>query len=180
MEGFEMIATVDQASTKAAALARRRAVLPENVLMEFRAELLDEVWCRMFILKRLHGEDPRCPECSGTIQEKSLQRFWLGERVRCEVCGKFFTALTGTFLSGSHLSFQEIILLMFLLQIHVPDKQVAEVIEVSVEAVRIWRHKFQAIERLQAMDLVDRNDERKAVAYPDGQSSTCLETGAHL
>ncbi len=124
-----------------------RAFMPADVLREFRAEILDEPWCRLWILKRLHGDLPRCPGCAVSIPEKSLQRFWMGARVRCDACGKFFTALTDTFLSGCHLSFQEVVMLAFMLSIEVPDKRIAELIEISAEAVRIWRHKFEAIEK---------------------------------
>jgi transposase-like protein len=168
MEGAEMTAidVVDLAPERC-----HRAFLPADVLKEFRAEILDEPWCRLWILKRLHRRDPRCPGCDVPVPEKSLQRFWLGARIRCDACGKFFTALTDTFLSGCHLSYQEIVLLGFLLAMDshsmngISDKQIAELLEISAEAVRIWRHKFSAVDRLQSIQraaILERIEKRPA------------------
>jgi transposase-like protein len=154
MEGVEMTAIDVNGLTPDRC---HRAFVPADLLREFRAEILDGEWCRRWILKRLHGDHPRCPGCAAPVSEKSLQRFWSGMRIKCDSCGKFFWALTDTFLSGSHLSFQEIVLLGVLLAmadrsvIGISDKQIGEILEISTEAVRIWRHKFEAIGRLQDM-----------------------------
>ena len=79
------------------------------------------------------------------IPEKSQPRFWAGERVKC-CCGKFFTALTGTILSGCQLDFREVILLAVLLFLGVPDKVIAGFLRMSTAGVRLWRQKFESIE----------------------------------
>jgi hypothetical protein len=112
---------------------------PGAVLAMFGADFLVESFCRMWILGKLHPAGADCPGCGKDIL---LRTFWDGGRVKCDGCGKYFTALTGTFLSGCHLSFREIVLLALLLALEVPDKQIAAVIKMSAENVRLWRLKF--------------------------------------
>jgi transposase-like protein len=156
METIENTATinnVDQAVTSAAAVdCPRRCVnkserfTPGDVLAMFGADLLDEQRCRIWVLTKIHPKGAHCPRCGNNIGPAkfilTLPSFWKGGRVRCDQCGKYFTALTGTFLSGCHLKFREIILLALLLALDVPDKQIAAIIKMSAENVRLWRLKF--------------------------------------
>lgn len=108
----------------------------------------DEAVCREWILKRLHPDGERCPGCGEQIPGKALGRFYAAERVKCFRCGKFFTALTGTFLSGCQLSFAEVIALAMFLSPEFTDKKIADVLGMSAANVRIWRAKFEAMEKL--------------------------------
>jgi transposase-like protein len=148
MKGIDMSTKVD----KVPATERyRRMFLPADALREFLPGILDESACRLWILKRLHKDDPTCPGCGAPVPEKSMSRFWDCARIRCNSCGKFYTSLTDTFIASAHLSFQEIFLLSVLLAIGVSDRRVAEIMSLSVDAIRIWRKKFLAIEQLQIM-----------------------------
>jgi transposase-like protein len=71
-----------------------------------------------------------------------MHSFWDCKRIKCGRCGKYFTALTGTFLSGCHFNFREIVLLALLLALGVVDKQIAAILKISSENVRLWRHHF--------------------------------------
>ena len=121
--------------------------IPEDVRNAFNAELLDENLCRDLILGMLFPKYKLCPGCEVNIPWERLHSFWMGKRIKCWNCGKYFTALTGTFLSGCHFNFGEIVLLGFMLALNVPDKQIAETLKMSVENVRLWRHRFEAIEQ---------------------------------
>ena len=114
-----------------------------DVLHDFQANFLNEVVCREWVLKRLHPVGAYCPGCGVAIPEKSLQRFWMSERVKCCQCNKFFTALTGTFLSGCQLDYREVILLAILLSPDMSDKNIAEILNMSAANIRIWRKKFK-------------------------------------
>ncbi len=114
-----------------------------EVLAVFSAEFMGEHVCRLWVLSKLHRDhQPCCPGCGEPVAAHLLHSFWNNGRVRCSKCRKYFTALTGTFLSGCHLGFREVMLLALLLALDVPDKQIASTIKMSAENVRLWRLKL--------------------------------------
>lgn len=117
-----------------------------DVLDAFDADFLDEERCRSWVMNKLHPDGGHCPRCGADIPDRQMRGFWSCKRMKCGRCGKFFTALTGTFLSGCHLKFREIVLLALLLALEVPDKQIASILHMSAENVRLWRIKFKAME----------------------------------
>lgn len=68
--------------------------------------------------------------------------------MRCGSCGKFFTALTGTFLAGTHMNYREIVLLALFLSLDLPFKKIGQLLEISQETVRLWKMKFDAFENM--------------------------------
>ena len=133
---------------------RRQAgmFIPADVLNAFDVKYLDAGWCRAWVMERLHQVEPfdanKCPRCGTDIPERQMHSFWDCKRIKCDHCGKYFTALTGTFLSGCHFSFREIVLLAFMLALGVADKQIAATLKISAENVRLWRHRFEAISQI--------------------------------
>lgn len=121
---------------------------PVAITGVFGAEFLDAGACDAYIIESLHGDCLACPGCGATVAARSFHGLRVENRVRCRRCGKFFTALTGTFLSGTHLSSREIVLLALLLGLGVQDKEVARIIGISAESVRLWRLKFRAQEEI--------------------------------
>jgi transposase-like protein len=115
---------------------------PEDVFRGFNADFLDEGKCRVWIMWLLHRDETICPGCGSPIAERTLQSFWQCKRVRCDSCGKYFTALTDTFLSGCHFHFREIVLLSLLIALGVQDRQIATMLKISTENVRLWKLKF--------------------------------------
>jgi transposase-like protein len=121
---------------------------PNDVLAVFNVNFMDYDFARLWILKRLHPDGAHCPGCGLPVADKSLQRFWSNGRLSCRECGKYFTALTGTFLAGCHLDYRGVILLAVLLTLGVHDKQIAAIVGTSAENVRLWRIKFNVQARL--------------------------------
>ena len=119
-----------------------------DVVSSLCVDFINESSCRDWVLKRLHPNGACCPGCGVALPEKSLQRFWMADRVKCCQCDKFFTALTGTFLSGCQLDFREVILLAILLSPDITDKIIADVLKMSPANVRIWRAKFEMMGKL--------------------------------
>ena len=127
---------------------------PADVARAFRADYLDEAVCRRWILTTIHGAGAiACPECRAPLTGIALRRFWEGKRICCRACGKFFTALTGTFLAGCHFNFQEIILLAVFLYFRIPKYEIVRRLKISGEAVRLWEIKFTALERVKGTDI---------------------------
>jgi transposase-like protein len=108
-------------------------------------DFLDEAKCRAWLLKKLHPADPVCPGCARAIEDPTrLQRFWRGQRLNCEHCNKFYTALTDTIFSGSHLSFRQLFLLAALSGAGIKDPALAAAINITPESCRLWRKKFKS------------------------------------
>jgi len=123
--------------------------IPADVAENFGVEFLDEAYCRQFVLRMIHGDgDPKCPKCHAILRKASTRSFWEGKRIRCSLCGKFFTATTGTFLSGNHLSYRAVVLIAVLLYLDIAHKKIARILQVSTETVRLWEIKFKMIGRL--------------------------------
>lgn len=115
----------------------------------FDANFLDESACRLWILKALHNKPPViCPECGSKLSESCCGRFWEAKRIRCTNCGKFFTALTKTILSGCHLNFRSIMLLAVLLHYGFKTDLIAKKLDISSETVRLWQKKLSSLEKL--------------------------------
>lgn len=131
---------------------RTRVFIPRDVGKVFSAGFLDEMFCRDWILAEIHGRGERyCPECHTPLTEIALQRFGDGKRICCRTCGKFFTALTGTFLAGCHMSFSEVILFAVFLYLRIPAREIARILHISPETVRLWEIKFNTLERMKGM-----------------------------
>jgi hypothetical protein len=117
---------------------------PSDILSGTVAGFFDEEICRVWILGRLHPDGAACPACLSPIAgEASLQSFWSGDRVRCVRCGKYFTALTGTFLAGGHLGYTQVILIGILIGSLADDSAIASIMSMSTEGVRLWRRRFE-------------------------------------
>lgn len=133
-----------------------RSFTPRDVGREFGAGFLDEGVCRWWILKKIHGDgEITCPKCHAPLFSVALRRFWEGLRICCRSCGKFFTARTGTFLDGCHMNFREIILLADFLHHDYPAREIARILKISAETVRLWEIKFQALERMKGMEIAN-------------------------
>lgn len=116
---------------------------PGEAISAFSADFLSEHVCRMWVLNKLHDTDPpRCPRCGEPVADNLLRSFWENRRVRCVNCRKMFTALTGTFLSGCHMTFREIFLLVVLLSFDLAGRHIAQIMKMSPENVRLWRLKL--------------------------------------
>jgi len=123
-----------------------------DLLAAFGPEFLDDGVCRDWVLRRLHPAGAFCPGCGAGIQgDNRLQRFWSGLRLTCPSCGKFFTALTGTFLARSQQSFRELVLLAFLLEAGFSNTETARLVGNHTNTVRMWRLKFDTIKEIEGL-----------------------------
>lgn len=126
---------------------KKGAFTPAEIFQEFNAKYLDEDCCRCFVIGKIYQDNFYCPECGNSIPDNLMRSFLNLKRIKCDRCGKYFTALTGTFLSGTHFDFREIVLLAFMLAMGIEDKQIAATLKISAESVRLWRHRFAALEQ---------------------------------
>jgi transposase-like protein len=128
--------------------------MPADVARDFGADFLDERACRQWILAAVHPSGTAsCPQCHGELTGIAMRRFWEGKRIRCRNCGKYFTALTGTFLGGCHMSFNQIVLFAVFLNFGIQFRDIAKILKISPETVRLWDNKFTALKRIREMEV---------------------------
>jgi len=119
-----------------------KTAITGEILHHFGVGFLDESSCREWVILFLYRDGIVCPGCGIAVQDRNLRRFWLGKRIRCHRCGKFFTALTGTFLSGIHLDFRRIVLLLLFVALGMDNTFIARRLNCSPETVRLWKKKL--------------------------------------
>ena len=119
-------------------------MINQEAFAALNAEFMNEVKCREWILNKLHPTGAHCPGCGQVLDDAGrLKNFYNGDRLACRICRKYFTALTGTFFSGAHLDFKGLFLLTALSGCGVPDKIIAEKLDITLQCARSWRIKFE-------------------------------------
>ena len=121
---------------------------PLSVRQRFCADFLDEAACTDLIIEILHGQAPVCPSCRHEVAGPRLQAYRQGRRIRCDSCGKFFSVLSDTCFSGTHMNFREIVLLILLVSLNLPDRTVAALTRQNQETVRLWRKKLSVLDKI--------------------------------
>jgi transposase-like protein len=104
----------------------------------FGADCLDEYSCRRRLTDVLHSKGAFCPHCGKPVSQDSIPQWQRWGRIKCS-CGRWFTARTGTALSGSRLSGGQVMLLSLLLTLGQSNQTIARLTGVSTETVRCWR-----------------------------------------
>jgi transposase-like protein len=113
-----------------------------EALDSFGVEFLDEGHCREWVISFLFRGGIACPGCGIPVRKSDLRRFWLGKRIKCYNCNKFFTALTGTFFSGTHLDFRKIVILLLFIALGLDNNFIAHRLNCNPETVRLWKKKL--------------------------------------
>ena len=151
-----------------------------DVGRSFKAGFLDQEVCRWWILKKIHGDGAiTCPECYAPLTDIALRRFWEGCRICCRACGKYFTALTGTFLGGCHMDYREIYTLALFLHHNIPAREIARILQISSETVRLWEIKFEALKRVKAIQAAESEEDHSDDACPCGDPD-CNRPFGHI
>ena len=148
METIKTIATFNKSYKTPPDPSGHGRFTPADVLEVFDVNFLDYDFSRMWVLKRLHPNGAYCPGCGAALPENKLQRFWSNQRISCRACGKYFTALTGTFVGCCQLDFRGLVLLSVLLALGVHDRKIAAIVGMSRDNVRLWRRKFARGEKV--------------------------------
>ena len=115
----------------------------EAAASAFCAGFLDEKSCREWVLTTIHDLKPACPRCGSAVAPHLLDRFWDNKRVRCPGCRNLIEATTGTFLTGTRLTFSKVMILAVLIALQVPASDTARIAGVDLETVRQWRLRFE-------------------------------------
>lgn len=122
----------------------RVGFLPIDVVRDLDASWLDETTCRMWVLLRLHHGGACCPGCGCPITSDQRLAFSQFKRIVCGSCGKYFTALSGTFLSGIQGDLRQPIMMAYLIGLGLPDSAIADQLGVARSSVWRFRKKFEA------------------------------------
>lgn len=119
--------------------------------LAFSARFLCDEDCARWLSAHLHPEGPSCPGCGQAGPGgRGAERFSLFQRVQCAECGRFFTAASGTWMSGAKISPRQVMLLAALVAFGTDMETIIRVVGVSEVTVRYWIKKFSTIERVGA------------------------------
>lgn len=110
-----------------------------DVVGDLDASWLDEMTCRMWVLLRLHHRGASCPGCGSPIGENQRPAFSAFNRIRCRNCGKYFNALSGTFLSGVKTDLRRVVMMAYLIGLGLPDTMIAK--RMGVDRSLVWRYR---------------------------------------
>ncbi len=124
----------------------QRSFTPRDLFKSFNPDFFDMEYCRRWVLDRIHPDGPRCPSCSGDLTPVSEKSFYDGRKVVCRHCKKRFTAMTGTFLSGTHLTYKEIVLVLLLFHLRVETTEIMKHASLSRDTLNIYRRKFATLQ----------------------------------
>lgn len=123
-----------------------RFISPKELIKDFSVNFLDESLCVSYLLQKLHPSGLRCSHCAKAITDKTtLNNFSALKRCQCKSCKRWFTAMTGTFLQGSHLAVREIILFMLLFGFQVSSNDIARTLSLHPDTVKLWQKKIEAL-----------------------------------
>ena len=113
-----------------------------ELMDEFSIDLLDETACRDFFLRTLHSAGVSCPECRAEVSSlRRLESFWNMQRICCQVCGRTFSAVSGTALNGIGIEFRALYMLLFLVGHGVRANKIAKPLGISSGAAYLWANK---------------------------------------
>ena len=109
----------------------------------FRAAFLDEDFCTRFFLDMAHGRLAHCPECKEELNDdRQERRYYEMKKFKCKKCCNIVTSKKGTVLENCSLKPSQYLLLALFLEIKLPLNDIARMIGMSAENVRIWKGKL--------------------------------------
>jgi transposase-like protein len=126
----------------------RRLFTQEEAARFFRADLINEEACNLWIVSQLHPVGVFCPECSMKITDDRQAKFYRFEQIRCPGCGKKFTAATGKVINGAKLEPRDIFLLGVMSHWGVAASTIAGVLGCHIDTVTNWQAHFTAHQEL--------------------------------
>ncbi len=119
-------------------------ITPSMLWSEFVADFLNRSYCRRWVIDHLHPSGPCCPR-GHALTGGLIERYYEGKRLKCP-CGVFFTAFSRAVLSGTIMEAHQFVALLLLHRLNVPNGDIARVVGLSQEAVRMWRRKLRLLE----------------------------------
>lgn len=93
-------------------------------------------------MKILHPDGAFCPYCHFELTNGSAEKFWAMQYTTCRACGKRFLATKGTILHNTSLSMRQAFALACLIALGLSNKQIAEIVGIHPDSVRLWRLKL--------------------------------------
>ena len=120
-------------------LIRRIPIDPVAAMQDLNPDFVDKERCRAWVLSRLHTGVPKCPRCGRELGRDLWPDFLAMKVIRCPGCSRRFTALSGTFLHGSKLSFQQLFLMLVLMAAGLGDCEIGT--RVGVDRSTVWAYR---------------------------------------
>lgn len=121
----------------------QRKAPPFMVADAFGIAFLDEAFCTRFFLDMSHGRLAHCPDCKEEItDDRQDRRYYEMKKFTCKSCHQVVTAKKGTVLENCSLTPRQYILLALFLEAGESSANIARMVGMSAENVRIWKGKL--------------------------------------
>ena len=112
-------------------------------IQEFFVPMLDPDHCREWLIDWLHPDGAACPKCGYVPKRRAAARWRKGTRVCCYDCKTYYSAWSGTILSGAHMGPVALVLMFYLMGLGLPEKVIAARLQVSPDTIKLWRNKIK-------------------------------------
>lgn len=88
---------------------------PAEALESLQPDMIDAETARAWVLQRVSPAGPTCPGCGELAIGDQAMAWRRDKRVRCKVCGRFYTNRSGTAFDGCALGWREVYLMLVLI-----------------------------------------------------------------
>lgn len=117
--------------------------------------------CKAWLKAHFHPDGFCCPHCQASLKQARKFRETKESQLtvyRCEACDGVYNLYTDTVFEQTHLSPQQVILLLRGVIQGTPSNQLADEIGLTEKTVLMWRHRLQdRAEQQQASDPIPDN-----------------------
>lgn len=117
------------------------------VALQALPALLDQDRCQaeLFQFLKPGREAECCPFCLAELSDRRQATFRRFGKCRCLICGRQFTATSGTPLNSAKLSPAEILVAGALVELGAPPEAIARALGRGLDTARAWHDKLEKL-----------------------------------
>jgi hypothetical protein len=108
-------------------------------------DIIDAAECRAFLVRGLHADGGRCPDCGVQLDGRQADTFAAGGRVCCNSCGRWFTWRTSTVFHRAPLDDRQIFLLLMLTELHCSLDGISSTCRLSLDDAYLWQRRISEV-----------------------------------
>ena len=127
-------------------MMQKTSIKSRDIAESINPDFFDPDNCRQWLLERLHPKGPSCPWCGVAIRGRAAARFWLLKQMKCQACGRKFTARTGTNLAGLKAGCRELVMFCLMLEAGYPMARIGQHMNIGLRTLYLYKERFQDLQ----------------------------------